>query len=79
MHREKKLLAGTEDYGKDLTGVQNLLKKHQRFEAELNGHDGKVKVKTWKCVYVVCICCVYQCCKQVGSFGLLGHFLSRSN
>lgn len=45
MCREKKLLASTEDYGKDLSGVQNLLKKHQRFEAELDGHDNKVKVK----------------------------------
>lgn len=43
--REKKLLASTEDFGKDLTGVQNLLKKHQRFEAELDGHDSKVKVR----------------------------------
>ncbi|XP_065916481.1 spectrin alpha chain, non-erythrocytic 1-like [Dysidea avara] len=41
--KEKKLLASTEDFGKDLTGVQNLLKKHQRFEAELDGHDSKVK------------------------------------
>lgn len=45
MNREKKLLASTEDYGKDLSGVQNLLKKHQRFEAELDGHDNKVKVR----------------------------------
>ena len=64
MHREKKLLAGTEDYGKDLTGVQNLLKKHQRFEAELNGHDAKVKVGTWKCVYVVSTF-VYMLCVSV--------------
>jgi len=45
LYREKKLLASTEDFGKDLTGVQNLLKKHQRFEAELDGHDSKVKVR----------------------------------
>ena len=45
MNREKKLLASTEDYGKDLSGVQKLLKKHQRFEAELDGHDNKVKVR----------------------------------
>ena len=43
--REKKLLTSSEDYGKDLTGVQNLRKKHQRLEAELNNHEARIQVK----------------------------------
>lgn len=42
--REKKLLTSSEDYGKDLTGVQNLRKKHQRLEAELNTHEARIQV-----------------------------------
>ena len=42
--REKKLLTSSEDYGKDLTGVQNLRKKHQRLEAELNNHEARIQV-----------------------------------
>ena len=37
--REKKLLVGSDDYGRDLTGVQNLRKKHKRLEAELSSHE----------------------------------------
>lgn len=44
--REKKLLTSSEDYGKDLTGVQNLRKKHQRLEAELNTHEARIQVRT---------------------------------
>ncbi|EDV21767.1 uncharacterized protein TRIADDRAFT_59818 [Trichoplax adhaerens] len=40
---EKKLLMGSEDYGKDLTSVQNLRKNHQRFQTELSGHDNRIK------------------------------------
>lgn len=43
--REKKLLTSSEDYGKDLTGVQNLRKKHQRLEAELNTHEARIQVR----------------------------------
>ena len=43
--REKKLLTSSEDYGKDLTGVQNLRKKHQRLEAELNNHEARIQVR----------------------------------
>ena len=42
--REKKLLASSEDYGKDLTGVQNLRRKHQRLLAEIHNHEPKVVV-----------------------------------
>ncbi|CAH3114647.1 unnamed protein product [Porites lobata] len=41
--KEKKLLTSSEDYGKDLTGVQNLRKKHQRLEAELNNHEARIQ------------------------------------
>jgi spectrin alpha len=37
--KEKKLLVASSDYGRDLTGVQNLKKKHKRLEAELNSHE----------------------------------------
>merc|ERR1712223_2128052 len=35
----KKLLVGSDDYGRDLTGVQNLKKKHKRLESELASHQ----------------------------------------
>lgn len=44
--REKKLLVGSDDYGRDLTGVQNLRKKHKRLEAELAAHEPAIQV--WK-------------------------------
>merc|ERR1719458_1713461 len=37
--KEKKLLVGSDDYGRDLTGVQNLKKKHKRLESELASHE----------------------------------------
>ena len=40
--KEKKLLVGSDDYGRDLTGVQNLKKKHRRLEAELNSHEPQI-------------------------------------
>lgn len=43
MHREKKLLVASDDYGRDLTGVQNLLKKHKRLEAELASHEPAIQ------------------------------------
>ena len=33
----------TEDYGKDLATVQNLNKKHQLLEADINAHEERVK------------------------------------
>ena len=44
-HREKKLLVSSEDYGRDLTGVQNLRKKHKRLEAELGAHEPAIQVQ----------------------------------
>uniref|UniRef100_UPI00358EF662 spectrin alpha chain, non-erythrocytic 1 isoform X2 n=1 Tax=Myxine glutinosa TaxID=7769 RepID=UPI00358EF662 len=41
--KEKKLLVGSEDYGRDLTGVQNLRKKHKRQEAELAAHEPAIQ------------------------------------
>nr|NVI69290.1 alpha spectrin [Cucujiformia] len=41
--REKKLLVGSDDYGRDLTGVQNLKKKHKRLEAELASHEPSIR------------------------------------
>uniref|UniRef100_A0A8C9W526 Spectrin alpha chain, non-erythrocytic 1 n=1 Tax=Scleropages formosus TaxID=113540 RepID=A0A8C9W526_SCLFO len=44
--KEKKLLVSSEDYGRDLTGVQNLRKKHKRLEAELAAHEPAIQVRT---------------------------------
>nr|NVI69308.1 alpha spectrin [Cucujiformia] len=41
--KEKKLLVGSEDYGRDLTGVQNLKKKHKRLETELGSHEPAIQ------------------------------------
>lgn len=41
--KEKKLLVGSDDYGRDLTGVQNLRKKHKRLEAELSSHEPAIQ------------------------------------
>ncbi|OCT57924.1 hypothetical protein XELAEV_18002795mg [Xenopus laevis] len=39
----QKLLVGSDDYGRDLTGVQNLRKKHKRLEAELAAHEPAIQ------------------------------------
>merc|ERR1712158_239837 len=39
----KKLLVTSDDYGRDLTGVQNLRKKHKRFESELGSHEPAIQ------------------------------------
>ena len=42
---KKKIFQGqlqSEDYGKDLTSVQNLLKKHALVEADVNSHQDRV-------------------------------------
>ena len=36
-------MVGSDDYGRDLTGVQNLRKKHKRLEAELSSHEPAVQ------------------------------------
>ncbi|RVE40034.1 hypothetical protein evm_015317, partial [Chilo suppressalis] len=41
--KEKKLLVASDDYGRDLTGVQNLQKKHKRLEAELASHEPAIQ------------------------------------
>jgi spectrin alpha len=41
--KEKILLIQNDDYGKDLNSVQNLKKKHKRFENELNTHELIIK------------------------------------
>jgi len=46
-NREKKLLVGSDDYGRDLTGVQNLRKKHKRLEAELSSHEPAIQVSVY--------------------------------
>ena len=33
----------SDDYGRDLTGVQNLRKKHKRFESELGSHEPTIQ------------------------------------
>ena len=42
--REKMLLLGSTDYGKEMTGAQKLKKKHQRLENELESHEDKIRV-----------------------------------
>lgn len=42
--KEKKILVGSDDHGRDLAGVQNLRKKHKRLEAEIEGHGPAIKV-----------------------------------
>lgn len=44
--KEKKILVTSEDFGKDLTGVQNLRKKHKRFEQELAAKEQAIQVCT---------------------------------
>lgn len=41
--KEKKLLVSSDDFGRDLTGVQNLKKKHRRLEAELQSHEPSIE------------------------------------
>ena len=41
--KEKKLLVRSDDYGRDLIGVQNLKKKHKRLEQELASHEPSIK------------------------------------
>ena len=41
--KEKKLLVSSDDYGRDLTGVQNLKKKQKRLESELASHEPTIK------------------------------------
>lgn len=41
--KEKKLLVSSDDYGRDLTGVKNLRKKHKRLEAELASHEPAIQ------------------------------------
>ena len=41
--KERKLLVTSDDYGRDLTGVQNLRKKHKRFERELGSHEPAIQ------------------------------------
>lgn len=36
-------MVASDDYGRDLTGVQNLLKKHKRLEAELASHEPAIQ------------------------------------
>ena len=36
---------GSDDYGRDLTGVQNVRKKHKRIEAEVTSHEPAIQVR----------------------------------
>ena len=42
--KEKKILVTSDDFGKDLTGIQNLRKKHKRFEQELASKENTIQV-----------------------------------
>ncbi|CAM1308143.1 SPTAN1 (predicted), partial [Pycnogonum litorale] len=41
--KEKKLLVSSDDYGRELTGVENLKKKHKRLEGELASHEPAIQ------------------------------------
>ena len=43
--REKRLLIGGDNFGRDLVGVQNLQKKHSRVESELTSHHDELEVR----------------------------------
>ena len=45
--KEKKILVTSDDFGKDLTGIQNLRKKHKRFEQELASKENTIQVGLW--------------------------------
>lgn len=38
-------MVGSDDYGRDLTSVQNLRKKHKRLDAELATHEPAIQVR----------------------------------
>ena len=38
-HSQVEALLASEDYGKDLASVNNLLKKHQLLEADISAHE----------------------------------------
>uniref|UniRef100_A0A914P3Y4 SH3 domain-containing protein n=3 Tax=Panagrolaimus TaxID=55784 RepID=A0A914P3Y4_9BILA len=42
--KEKKLLVSSGDYGRDLTGVQNLKRKHRRLDNEVASHETQVQL-----------------------------------
>ncbi|GMT03322.1 hypothetical protein PENTCL1PPCAC_25496, partial [Pristionchus entomophagus] len=42
--KEKQLLLSSDDYGRDLPGVQNLRRKHRRLDTELATHEPQVSV-----------------------------------
>lgn len=42
--KEKKLLVSSDDYGRDLPGVQNLRRKHRRLDTELASHEPQVSL-----------------------------------
>jgi spectrin alpha len=41
--KEKRLLVGSDDYGRDLVGVENLRKKHKRLDAEIGSHEPTIQ------------------------------------
>lgn len=51
--REKKLLVGSDDYGRELTSVQNLRKKHKRLEAELTTHEPAIQVTCYRFMHLL--------------------------
>lgn len=47
--REKKLLASSQDYGKDLPDAQNLHKKSQRLGVELKSYEPRIQTTLNNC------------------------------
>lgn len=48
---EVESLLTSEDSGKDLASVQNLMKKHHLVEADVQAHDDRIKGKFKTCRY----------------------------
>ena len=42
--REKEPIASSTNRGRDLIGVQNLMKKHQGLQTEIQGHEPRIKM-----------------------------------
>lgn len=56
--REKKLLVGFDDYGRELISVQNLRKKYKRLEVEFIIYELVIQVCV---VFILCFVCIVIC------------------
>lgn len=52
---EVESLLTSEDAGRDLASVQNLMKKHQLVEADIQHHEDRIKGKLFSCLSLNCL------------------------